>query len=68
MIGYGVAPRTTNQGEELLASLALGVTSGAVTAMLLSPKNRGPAFRVLLAALLVDAVLMGLFERKYGGV
>ena len=67
MNGFGVAPRASNQGEELLSSLALGVTSGAVTAMLMSPKRRGVAFRVLLAALAVDALLMGMFELKYGG-
>lgn len=67
MNGFGVVPKRTNQAEELLSSVALGVTSGAVTAMLLSPKRRGAAFRVLVAALMVDAVLMGLFELKYGG-
>ena len=66
--GYGVAPKPAHQGEELLASIALGVTSGAVSAMLIYPKRRAAAFKVLIGALLIDAVLMGVFERKYGGI
>lgn len=68
MSGFGLAPAPQPQGLSLLASVATGVTSGAVTAMLIYPKRRPQAFKVLLAALAIDAVLMGFFERRYGGV
>jgi len=67
MNGFGMAPTPQPQGLSLLASIATGVTSGAVTTMLIFPQRRPQAFKLLLAALVVDAALMGFFERRYGG-
>lgn len=69
MHGFGVAPITqADRREELISAVAVGVTSGAVTTMLIYPKRRGAAFKVLLGALVVDAILMGAFSLKYGGI
>lgn len=66
---FGTVPSPALKVEEdLLLNIALGVTAGAVTTMLIQPSLKSKAFKVLLGTLLVDAILLGAAAVRRGGI